>query len=187
MRRTLFMVTVACLGWTQAEHAAAIGDFGPDTCMEGFVWREACGPTDRVCVAPETRDQARRDNAEARARVQPGGGPYGPDTCRSGFVWREACGPADHVCVDPRERTNAARDNREAGQRRKYPFCENYARDAIQTVIAAFTFGCQFSGPRWGDNFEAHFRWCLDNSNRTIGREMQGRGTQLVACQQGQP
>jgi hypothetical protein len=44
------------------------GAFGPDTCLEGFVWREAV-PTDHVCVTPATRQQARDDNAQASARV----------------------------------------------------------------------------------------------------------------------
>jgi hypothetical protein len=30
---------------------------GPDTCQQGFVWREA-RPGDHVCVTPETRSQA---------------------------------------------------------------------------------------------------------------------------------
>ncbi|WP_188855247.1 hypothetical protein [Aureimonas glaciei] len=163
--------------------ATAIGDFGPDTCAEGFVWREA-GPNDHVCVSPETRDQARRDNAEAASRVQPGGGAWGPDTCKQGYVWREAFGPADHVCVAVETRTTARNDNRQAGERKKYPICQTYARDAIQTAAAAVTFNCMFSGPRWDATYDQHFHWCLDNGNRAISREIQGRGTELVMCQQ---
>jgi hypothetical protein len=40
--------------------------YGPDTCRQGYVWREA-SPGDHVCVKPETRDQARADNAAARS------------------------------------------------------------------------------------------------------------------------
>ncbi len=68
----------------------------------------------------------------------------------------------------------------------KYPFCQNYANEAVTESIAAATFNCGFSGPRWDSTAEQHFRWCLDNVNQTIFREMQARGTQLVACQQGQ-
>ena len=90
--------------------------YGPDTCLQGYVWREAF-PGDRVCVTPETRQQAFYDNYYAAARRQPGGGAYGPDTCRPGFVWREAS-PADHVCVTPDTRARAAADNRQAAARR---------------------------------------------------------------------
>ena len=167
--------------------ALAIGDFGPDTCMEGFVWREACGPGDHVCVAPGTRTQAAQDNAAAASRVQPGGGAFGPDTCLSGFVWREACGPADHVCVPPATRSAAAADNSQAGARKKYPFCQDYAHDAIVTSAAAVTFNCPVGGPRWDSTFDQHFHWCLNNDTGTILGERQARGTELVACQQANP
>ena len=99
--------------------AFAVGDYGPETCQEGFVWREACGPNDHVCVTPQSRAQAAQDDALAASRREPNGGPYGPDTCRQGFVWREACGPQDHVCVPAATRTQAARDNAMAASRFK--------------------------------------------------------------------
>jgi hypothetical protein len=93
--------------------------FGRDTCKQGFVWREAVS-NDHVCVAPQTRAQARADNSHAAERRQPGGGAFGPDTCRQGFVWREAT-PADHVCVTPQVRASTADDNRHATERRVQP------------------------------------------------------------------
>jgi hypothetical protein len=42
-------------------------DYGPDTCIYGYVWREA-RPSDHVCVIPGTRTQAARDNAAAPGR-----------------------------------------------------------------------------------------------------------------------
>lgn len=83
---------------------------GPDTCIQGFVWREAV-PNDHVCVTPQVRQQTRSDNAQAAARRSPTGGPFGPNTCLSGFVWREAFS-GDRVCVTPRTRAQAAQDNR---------------------------------------------------------------------------
>jgi hypothetical protein len=44
------------------------GDFGPDTCKQGYVWREA-SPADHVCVTPETRTQTALDNKSASERV----------------------------------------------------------------------------------------------------------------------
>jgi hypothetical protein len=95
--------------------------YGPETCRQGFVWREACGPNDHVCVPPATRSQAAQDNSQANARREPHGGPYGPDTCRQGFVWREACGPQDHVCVPPATRSQAAQDDAQALSRFQNP------------------------------------------------------------------
>ncbi len=90
--------------------------YGPDTCVQGFVWREAFAG-DHVCVTPETRAQTARDNSQAAARREPKGGAYGPDTCRAGFVWRDAR-PGDHVCVTPAARTQAAHDNSQAAVHR---------------------------------------------------------------------
>ena len=60
--------------------ASAEGDCGPDTCLEGYVWREA-RPADHVCVRPAERDQARADNAAAASRHVAGG-----TACISGYV-----------------------------------------------------------------------------------------------------
>lgn len=84
---------------------------GPDTCKQGFVWRDA-RPGDTVCVTPETRSQTARDNRLADSRRIPG-----EDTCRQGYVWREAF-PGDLVCVRPETRAQAREDNRQAGPRR---------------------------------------------------------------------
>ena len=89
--------------------------YGPDTCLDGYVWREAF-LNDHVCVTPETRTQAAFDNSQADVRRQPGGGIYGPYTCASGYVWREAT-PFDLVCVTPEVREQTARDNAAAASR----------------------------------------------------------------------
>lgn len=90
--------------------------YGPDTCLEGYVWRDA-SPADHVCVTPDIRAQAATDNRQALSRRQPGGGAYGPDTCRQGYVWRDAFDD-DHVCVSPDTRDQAAFDNSQAVNRR---------------------------------------------------------------------
>ena len=48
--------------------------YGPDTCKQGFVWREAA-LGDHVCVTPATRQRTWNDNARAAARRDPNG-PY---------------------------------------------------------------------------------------------------------------
>ena len=94
------------------------GPYGPDTCIQGYVWREAVSG-DHVCVTPETRDQAAEDNRLANdpSRRSPTGGDYGPDTCVQGYVWREVV-PSDHVCVTPETRDQVQRDNALADSRR---------------------------------------------------------------------
>lgn len=89
--------------------------YGPDTCIQGYVWRDAA-PNDVVCVTPQVRAAAKADNAQAAARRNPAGA-YGPNTCIQGYVWREAF-PGDVVCVTPATREQAAADNRAAAQRR---------------------------------------------------------------------
>ena len=72
--------------------------YGPDTCIQGLVWREA-RPGDTVCVRPEDRARTAQENATAADRVDPNGA-YGPQSCKQGFVWREAF-DGDTVCVTP--------------------------------------------------------------------------------------
>lgn len=91
-----------------AAHASL--PYGPYTCKQGFVWREAFGG-DFVCVKPEVRTRVQQDNSQAAARRGPGA--YGPDTCKNGFVWREARS-SDHVCVTPDQREQATNDNRQS-------------------------------------------------------------------------
>ncbi|WP_193561415.1 hypothetical protein [Mycolicibacterium hodleri] len=91
--------------------------YGPDTCIQGFVWREARSG-DTVCVTPDVRSQTAAQNAAAAANKEPNGGTYGPNTCKQGFVWRDAFG-GDQVCVVPAVRDQAATDNAAAASRRQ--------------------------------------------------------------------
>ncbi|CAN5712507.1 hypothetical protein BH10ACT9_BH10ACT9_33200 [soil metagenome] len=91
--------------------------FGPDTCLQGFVWREA-RVGDVVCVTPGVRARTAQENANPLANRQPGGGASGPDTCLQGFVWRDAFA-GDHVCVTPAIRSEAAADNAAAASRKQ--------------------------------------------------------------------
>jgi hypothetical protein len=78
------------------------------SCKDGYVWREA-GPGDQVCVTPEKRAAARRENAAAASLVDPSGA-SGPQSCIAGFVWRSAFA-GDYVCVKPARRDDVAREN----------------------------------------------------------------------------
>lgn len=109
-------MTIATAGVTLFSSRADAGlPYGPDTCRQGYVWREAI-PSDHVCVTPGTRAQTAYDNSQASFRRNPTG-PYGSDTCIQGYVWREAFAN-DHVCVTPQVRAQAAYDNSQAASRR---------------------------------------------------------------------
>jgi hypothetical protein len=95
---------------------AAGGDFGPNTCLTGFVWREAF-VGDVVCVTPDRRTQAAQDNAAATSRRAPSGGAFGPNTCLTPFVWREAS-VSDVVCVTSATRSTTRAENAAAASRR---------------------------------------------------------------------
>jgi hypothetical protein len=89
--------------------------FGPDTCVSGFVWREAA-PGDNVCVTPATRDATAAQNAQAVANRDPNGA-FGSNSCKQGFVWREAF-DGDVVCVTPDVRAATKADNAQAASRK---------------------------------------------------------------------
>jgi hypothetical protein len=84
--------------------SAAVGVYGPNTCKNGYVWREA-DRNDYVCVTPATRTQARNDNSAAGGRHVPGS-----TYCVNGYVWREAFA-GDYVCVVPSVRSQTWDDN----------------------------------------------------------------------------
>ncbi len=52
-----------------ARRAPGGGPYGADTCVTGYVWRDAFDG-DRVCVLPETREQAKSDNAAYASRLK---------------------------------------------------------------------------------------------------------------------
>jgi hypothetical protein len=111
----LILVALGALG-SQATALADPLPYGPDTCIQGFVWREA-GPGDVVCVTPAIRTSTAQQNQAAGQNVEPNGGAYGPATCKQGFVWREAFS-GDTVCVTPGVRSQAASDNAAAASRK---------------------------------------------------------------------
>src|SRR5512132_3843764 len=49
------------------ENAPGGAIYGGNTCLPGYVWREA-RPSDLVCVTPETRAQTKYDNSQAKNR-----------------------------------------------------------------------------------------------------------------------
>lgn len=82
--------------------------YGPDTCAQGYVWREAI-PSDHVCVTPGVRDRTRQENGAAEGLRDPNGA-YGSNSCKQGYVWRNAFN-GDAVCVTPNIRDEVAAEN----------------------------------------------------------------------------
>jgi hypothetical protein len=130
----LSLLIVAAFGGI-GSYATAGADplpYGPDTCIQGYVWRNARSG-DVVCVTPAVRDTAAQDNGLASQRVDPNGA-YGPNSCKQGFVWREAFDgdvvcvkqgfvwreafDGDVVCVTPATRSQASSDNAAAASRK---------------------------------------------------------------------
>jgi hypothetical protein len=140
-----------------ANAARAGGPSGSDTCLYGYVWRDA-GPGDHVCVTPTTRRQAAADNAAHPSRVDPSGGAYGPDTCLEGYVWRDAFA-GDQICVPPATRSQAAADNAAAGGRRAL---DTFATSMkISDGSGVYGDAQLFLNPNGALTYKVH----LDNSN----------------------
>jgi hypothetical protein len=93
--------------------------YGPDTCIQGLVWREARSG-DTVCVTPAVRQTVATENAHPGSNKDPLAG-SGPESCSQGYVWREAF-DGDTICVTPDERAAtlaanaAAESNKQANQ-----------------------------------------------------------------------
>jgi hypothetical protein len=90
--------------------------YGPDTCIQGYVWREARSG-DTVCVTPDIRAAVAQQNANRGAHKDPNGA-YGPESCAQGFVWREAF-DGDTVCVTPDFRQQMFDANSAAASRKQ--------------------------------------------------------------------
>lgn len=84
-----------------------------DTCIQGYVWREARS-SDHVCVGPKVRDEVAQQNRTRSKRWTSGA--YGAQTCIQGYVWREAFS-GDKVCVTPEFRDDTRKDNQAARSR----------------------------------------------------------------------
>ena len=108
-------VSIADTAVTRAQAASV---YGPNTCVEGYVWRSA-DDLDYVCVAPSERAQALSDDAAAPSRHLPGS-----KTCKQGYVWRQAF-PNDFACVVPAQRNQAAQDNANTASRYVIPLDSN--------------------------------------------------------------
>ena len=100
----------------QVPAQAAPLPYGPDTCIQGYVWREA-RPGDTVCVTPDVRAAVAQQNSTPGANKDPNAG-SGPQSCSQGYVWREAF-DGDTVCVTPTFRQQMFDANAAAASRKE--------------------------------------------------------------------
>lgn len=148
-------------------------NFGPDTCRQGYVWRDAF-VGDHTCVHPAQRDQAAQDNARAHERIDHRG-THGSNSCIQGFVWREAR-RGDVVCVTPAVRDQTARDNA-AGPGRRAAATEvsigptivfpNEVRGHCDNDVARIGFSSTISGT---PGQRIRYRWLRSDGNHTTYR-----------------
>lgn len=124
MRHEKLIERIAMIGltFTGVVAGAAVGPasadplpYGPDTCANGYVWREA-RPGDTVCVTPAMRSTIAQQNGNAGANKDPSQA-YGPESCSQGYVWRQAF-DGDTICVTPGFRTTVLADNAAAVSRK---------------------------------------------------------------------
>jgi len=168
-------------------------------CRSGFVWRDA-RDGDGVCVTPDERDIAKRQNANGPNNRTTAGG----NTCRSGYVWREAW-VGDSVCVTPTERDAARDQNALNGQRstamsatqppppprpapaRNNAACQSYARTAVSDFNQGISHKecarqVKAEPGRWHDIFDRHYDWCVTAPTAARNSETAMRDKLLLAC-----
>ena len=63
-------------------------------------------------------------------------------------------------------------------------FCGSYATAALRQVKLAYEIpGCaHVQGPRWSQDYNVHFNWCLTQDFGQIGRERDIRTGYLKSC-----
>lgn len=164
------------------------------TCKSGFVWRDA-RDGDGICVTPDERDTAKKQNANGPNNRTSAGG----NTCRSGYVWREAW-VGDTVCVTPYERDQTRQQNALNGQRtlaaaptpapvvaRNNAACQRYASSAVHDYNQgigqrACVSKVRADPGRWHADFNRHYDWCVTVPTGERNSESSIRDKLLLGC-----
>jgi hypothetical protein len=65
----------------------------------------------------------------------------------------------------------------------QFAFCNKYARTAVDQAKRASLSACNFTGPRWTENFREHENWCRSLGSEDAPRaEEAAREAQLATC-----
>jgi hypothetical protein len=62
--------------------------------------------------------------------------------------------------------------------------CAQYAQSAVAQYQQSIANGCNFTGPRWQANYQAHYNWCLGATLAAVESETKARMTGLAVCAQ---
>ncbi|SEP18280.1 hypothetical protein SAMN02990966_04321 [Rhodospirillales bacterium URHD0017] len=190
-----FVATTSAVLWLAMVGTAEAG------CKSGYVWRDA-RDGDGVCVTPDERDIAKRQNANGPNNRTAAGG----NTCRSGYVWREAW-VGDTVCVTPTERAATKEQNAMNAQHstpvaatqppppppppapaRNNTAYQSYARSAVNDFNQGIghqecvkKVKADIPG-RWHDDFNRHYDWCVTAPTAARNSESSIRDKLLLGC-----
>jgi hypothetical protein len=75
----------------------------------------------------------------------------------------------------------AAQASRPPEQRRE-TICAGYAEQAVAQAEENRSRDCGLFGPRWSDDHQAHYRWCLGVPFEDVRREAESRAEELERC-----
>lgn len=65
-------------------------------------------------------------------------------------------------------------------------YCKGYASSAVQQFSKSQALGCGFSGPRWNNDYQGQYNWCLTVLEPFALNEEGIRSDALKACQEKQ-
>ncbi len=60
--------------------------------------------------------------------------------------------------------------------------CKNYAATAVQQSNSNVNWGCGYSGPAWGSNYQVHYGWCVKAPAQIADAETAKRKSMLEQC-----
>jgi len=60
--------------------------------------------------------------------------------------------------------------------------CEGYARRAVEQNQENQRRACGYSGPRWGNDYDGHFSWCMGVEAEASDQETRARDEELGRC-----
>ena len=60
--------------------------------------------------------------------------------------------------------------------------CADYARRAVSASNQNLSQGCGLAGPRWTDDFQAHYSWCMRVPRDSASAETQARSVDIARC-----
>jgi hypothetical protein len=60
--------------------------------------------------------------------------------------------------------------------------CHMYAQRAVEQNRVNEQMACGFTGPRWQNNYDAHYAWCTQRNEGALRFEDEGRRLQIKQC-----